>query len=189
MRRPRLTILGGPNGAGKTTLAKSSYADLLETDRFLNADEFAAELSSDAPGDKAVPAGRRLIELRRLWLDEGIDFIIESTLATKTLLRSVKFASANNYRITLIFLWVSDPDICIQRVANRVSQGGHYIPADIIKRRHARGLQLLPSFLAATDDADIIDANGPPKLIARRRADRWRVYDTGKVPPNLLNIV
>ena len=106
--------------------SRSSYAEFLETDRFLNADEFAAELSSDAPGDKAVPAGRRLIELRRLWLDEGIDFIIESTLATKTLLRSVKFASANNYRITLVFLWVSDTDICIQRVANRVSQGGHY---------------------------------------------------------------
>jgi len=189
VRRPRLTILGGPNGAGKTTLAKSSYADLLETDRFLNADEFAAELSSDAPGDKAVPAGRRLIELRRLWIDEGYDFILESTLATKTLLRSVGIASANNYRITLVFLLVSDPDICIQRVANRVSQGGHYIPADIIKRRHVRGLGLLPNYLAATDDADLFDANGQPELIARRRRNNWRLYDPEKVPSNLLSIV
>ncbi len=189
MRRPRLTILGGPNGAGKTTLAKSSYADLLETDRFLNADEFAAELSSDAPSDKAVPAGRRLIELRSLWLDEGFDFIIESTLATKTLLRSVHIASAKQYRITLVFLWVSDPDICIQRVANRVSQGGHYIPADVIKRRHARGLQLFPSYLAVADDADIIDANGPPKLVARRQKNQWRIYYPERIPPNLRSIV
>ncbi len=185
--RPRLTILGGPNGAGKTTLARSSYAYLLETDRFLNADAFAAELSSDAPSDKAVPAGRRLIELRKIWIDEGIDFIIESTLATKTLLRSVRIASAQNYRITLIFLWISDPDICIQRVADRVSQGGHYIPADVIKRRHARGLQLLPSYLAAADDADIIDANGSPKLIARRRADQWKIYDNKSLPHHLLS--
>jgi predicted ABC-type ATPase len=53
--RPRLTILGGPNGAGKTTLAKSSYVELLENDRFLNAAEFAADLAPDSPADRGVP--------------------------------------------------------------------------------------------------------------------------------------
>lgn len=182
MKSPRLTILGGPNGAGKTTLAESSYADLLETDRFLNADIFAAEAAPDAPSEEAFSAGRRLITLRRQWIASGLDFVIESTLATRTLLASARSAAIHNYRISLIYLWVSDPDICIQRVAERVNRGGHYIPTDVIKRRYTRSLQLLGRYIEIADDVDLFDASGIPELIARKRNNGWRRYGNVVLP-------
>ena len=118
MAAPRLTILGGPNGAGKTTLARANFVDLLEHRRFLNADDFAEAISPHDPGDSAVAAGRWLIRLRREWINQGIDFVIESTLATRTLLRDARRARAARYHVSLVFLWVSDPDICIQRVSD-----------------------------------------------------------------------
>jgi len=41
----------------------------------------------------------------------------------------------------LFFFWVPSPDFSIQRVANRVKLGGHYVDPETIRRRYARGLQ------------------------------------------------
>lgn len=186
MTVPRLTILGGPNGAGKTTLARLNFAALLESRRFLNADDFAENISPHGPSDVAFAAGRRLIRLRREWIDTGIDFVVETTLATRTLLRDAKRAAANGYHVSLVFLWVSDPDICIQRISDRVSLGGHYIPSDIVKRRYSTGLRYLPQYIAAARSVDIFNADGPPELRARRRHDRWTVR--GALPAVLADL-
>jgi predicted ABC-type ATPase len=176
MTRPQLTILGGPNGAGKTTLARSNFAELLKNRRFLNADDFAAEISPNDPGNEAVAAGRRLIGLRRKWIGQKIAFVIETTLATRTLLHDIQHAQAVGYHISLIFLWISDPDICIQRVSDRVSHGGHYIASEIIKRRHATGLRYLPQYVAAARSVDIFNADGLPELRSRFRGNAWAVH-------------
>ena len=174
MTRPQLTILGGPNGAGKTTLARSNFAELLKNRRFLNADDFAAEISPNDPGNEAVAAGRRLIGLRRKWIGQKIAFVIETTLATRTLLHDIQHAQAVGYHISLIFLWISDPDICIQRVSDRVSHGGHYIASEIIKRRHA------------TRSVDIFNADGLPELRSRFRGNAWAVH--GALPSVLAGL-
>ncbi len=186
MTAPKLTILGGPNGAGKTTLARRNFAELLKDRRFLNAADFAKELSSLNPSGATFAAGRQLIQLRRNWIDRRIDFVIETTLATLTLLRDVKRATANGYHISLVFLWVSDPDICIQRVSDRVSHGGHYIPSDIVTRRHATGLRYLPSYIAAARSVDIFNTDGEPKLRARYRRDIW--FIRGALPSVLAGL-
>jgi predicted ABC-type ATPase len=84
---------GGPNGAGKTTFARANLAELIDLNAFLNADEIARRIRPDDVAAVAVEAGRRMIRERRLRLGMGQSFCIETTLATKTLLRFVTEAS------------------------------------------------------------------------------------------------
>ena len=46
---------------------------------------------------------------------------------------------AAGYRVTLFFLSLPSPEMAISRVAERVRQGGHDVPEDIIRRRFFRG--------------------------------------------------
>ncbi len=62
------------------------------------------------------------------------------------------------YTLHLNFFGVSDVDICINRVYNRVLQGGHFVRPDIVKMRYEAGLKLLkyykdiPNRLILTDN-------------------------------------
>ena len=66
--------------------------------------------------------------------------------------------------MTLIFLRLPSVEVAVSRVAERVRQGGHDIPAPTIRRRFDAGLRNL-------------DALYKPLV------DEWRVFDTvGPVP-------
>jgi predicted ABC-type ATPase len=45
------------------------------------------------------------------------------------------------YWVTLIFLRVSSPEVAIGRVRQRVQEGGHDVPEDVIRRRFYAGWQ------------------------------------------------
>ena len=128
-------ILGGPNVAGKTTAAKVLLPQRLGVDGFLNADEIAREILPENVDAAALAAGRELILRMRKMVREGRDFAFETTCSGKSYIRLLKECREAGWRISLIYLWVPSPEYSIARVARRVSQGGHHIPEDVIRRR------------------------------------------------------
>lgn len=42
------------------------------------------------------------------------------------------------YEITLIYIFLENEDICVERVKDRVIKGGHDVPVEDIKRRYYR---------------------------------------------------
>jgi predicted ABC-type ATPase len=69
------------------------------------------------------------------------DFCIETTLATRSLLKTVKMAQDQGYFVTVVYLWLNNPEIAVRRVAARVEAGGHDVPPDVIRRRYYTGLE------------------------------------------------
>jgi predicted ABC-type ATPase len=63
----------------------------------------------------------------------------------------------------LIFVATDDPGINRARVANRVTHGGHDVPADRIEARYHRCLANLPAAIRAADDAQIFDNSRPER--------------------------
>ena len=53
----------------------------------------------------------------------------------------VKRAHELGYQVVLLFFWLSSPEMAIERVAKRVSEGGHNIPIETIIRRYWLCLQ------------------------------------------------
>ena len=134
-------IISGCNGAGKTTASYSRLPEMLECSEFVNSDEFAKGLSPFNPEKAAIKASRFVIMKIRHLISKQMDFAVETTLATRTLLKTVKMAQSNGYTVTLLYFWLNTPELAIQRVKARVEAGGHNIPEETIRRRYRVGIQ------------------------------------------------
>ena len=110
---------------------------------FVNADEIAKGLSPFNPESVAIEAGRLMLQRMDDLLSEGEDFAFETTLATRSYVKFVERAQAKGYFVTLLYFWLPTPEQAIERVATRVSEGGHNIPSDVIRRRYANGIKNL----------------------------------------------
>ncbi len=135
----KILIIAGPNGAGKTTFAEEFLPHEAGCPEFVNADLIAAGLSPFRPEHVAFAAGRVMLPRLRELVAAGESFAFETTLATRSYLTVIPCWPAAGYRVKLHFLQLPNPEFAMQRVARRVSQGGHNIPAATIRRRFHRG--------------------------------------------------
>ncbi len=135
-----LYIISGANGSGKTTFAKSfsSINDLY----FINADEIAKELDKDNITKYKIKAGKIFFSEFKNRLSLNISFVIETTLSGKYLINYIAKAKTLDYKVSLIYLFLENPNSNISRVKNRVLNGGHHIPKDDIIRRYYRSKNL-----------------------------------------------
>ena len=156
---PKLYIIAGCNGAGKTTASYTVLPEMLGCREFVNADEIAKGLSPFNPESVAIEAGRLMLQRMDDLLSEGEDFAFETTLATRSYVKFVERAQAKGYFVTLLNFWLPTPEQAIERVATRVSEGGHNIPSDVIRRRYANGIKNLTTLYTPICDYWIIYDN------------------------------
>ena len=138
---PRMYIISGCNGSGKTTASYTLLPELLDCSEFVNSDEFAKSLAPFHPETAYITASRYMLKKLRYLFARREDFCIETTLATRSLLKMVRTAQDQGYFVTVVYLWLNDPEIAVQRVAARVEAGGHDVPPDVIRRRYYTGLE------------------------------------------------
>ncbi len=159
---PTLYILSGCNGAGKTTASYTLLPEMLECRQWVNSDEFAKALSPFSPESVSVRASRMMLLKIRYLLERKEDFGIETTLATRSLLKTVKLAQAGGYRVVLLYMWLRSPDMAVKRVKARVAAGGHNIPEDTIRRRYYVGINYFFKDYAPICERWILADNSEP---------------------------
>jgi predicted ABC-type ATPase len=170
---PRLYIISGCNGAGKTTASYTMLPEMLDCSEFVNSDEFAKGLSPFQPEKASIQAGRYMIAKTRYLLKKRLDFGIETTLATRTILKTVKMAQAAGYTVTLLYFWLNSPELAVERVRARVAAGGHDIPEETIRRRYQVGIEYFFHYYAPICERWILADNSqiPFRVIAQGAKD------------------
>lgn len=165
---PRLYIISGCNGAGKTTASYSLLPEMLDCKEFVNSDEFAKSLSPFDPSQASIQASRYMLMKVRYLLKRNEDFAVETTLATRTLLKIVKAAQDAGYTVTLLYFWLNSPELAIARVKARVEAGGHNIPEETIRRRYNVGIDYFFNIYAPISERWILADNSqiPFRVIA-----------------------
>ena len=165
-----LYIISGCNGAGKTTASFTILPEILNCKEFVNADEIAKGLSPFQPEKVAFEAGRIMLHRINELLDSNTIFAFETTLATKSYKSKVKLAQEKGYKVILLFFWLQDVELAIERVKTRVTEGGHNIETAVIKRRYINGiLNLFNIYLPIADEVMIFDNSfGKPELLAEK---------------------
>ena len=143
-RRPIVVAIAGPNGAGKTTLFESHLK--LTGLRFLTADSFARELDVDA-----YEAAMLISALRTELVIQRESFIFETVFSDPVgdKLGFLKQAVESGYAVVLCFVGIAGPETSEQRVAMRVSQGGHDVPLEKLVQRFPRTLSNLAAAIRA----------------------------------------
>ena len=170
---PRLYIISGCNGAGKTTASYTMLPEMLECSEFVNSDEFAKGLSPFQPEKASIQASRYMLTKIRYLLKRQKDFAVETTLATRSLLKTVQLAQSAGYTVTLLYFWLNSPELAIERVQARVEAGGHNIPEETIRRRYQVGIDYFFHYYSPICERWILADNSqiPFRVIAEGSKD------------------
>lgn len=137
---PQVIIVAGPNGAGKSTIARHLVRDTFNIKKYVNADTIARGLAAFDPESVDREAGRIMLEWLHHLADRRDDFAFETTLAGRKDIRFIKNElRQQGYSTRLFFVWLRSPELAIERVKQRVAEGGHSISEDVIRRRYRRG--------------------------------------------------
>ena len=175
---PNLFIISGCNGAGKTTASMTVLPETLECHEFVNCDEIAKGLNPLNPDSAKVTAARLMLARIKKLISLDADFAIETTLATKSYHALVKHAQEKGYNIKLLYFWLQSPELALQRVAERVKNGGHNVEEHIIRRRYAAGIRnLFKLYLPVVDYFILIDNS----IMPREVISEGNIHDAVKV--------
>jgi predicted ABC-type ATPase len=178
-RRPIIVAVAGSNGAGKSTFYESH---LKRTGlRFINADVLARELKTDA-----YSAARQADAFRRDLVARGESFIFETVFSdpVEAKIAFLQEAIGRGYGIVVCFVALSSHEISVERVAMRVSQGGHDVPNEKLRSRFPRTLKNLELAIQRLPHVLIYD-NSDLSLPYReiiQFSNGCRVTESGSIP-------
>jgi len=164
----KIVIIAGPNGAGKTTFAREFLPNEANCPEFINADLIAAGLSPFKPEAAAARAGRLMLAEMDERVRQRRSFAFETTLSGQTYARRISKWLLLGYHVKLIFLSLPSVEMAVARVAARVSQGGHNVPEEVIRRRFKAGLRNFD-------------------MVYKALVDAWTLYDNSGSVPKLLD--
>jgi predicted ABC-type ATPase len=175
-------VIAGPNGAGKTTFAMEFLPRIAQCRIFVNADLIARGLSPLDADSAAIQAGRLFLEQLRFRAEQGESFAFETTLSGLAYASLFKELRDHAFEIHLYYLWIPTIDLALQRIRERVSRGGHNIPAETVRRRYFRGVKnLFSRYLAFTNYAAIFDNSSiEPKLVFECSPAEKHIIDSAK---------
>ena len=150
-------IISGCNGSGKTTASYTILPELLDCSggcvqiHGFSPQGYGAETAY-------IKASRYMLMKTQYLFARREDFCIETTLATRSLLKMVQRAQDQGYFVTVVYLWLASPEHAIRRVAARVGAGGHAVPEEVIRRRYYTGLQyFFQDYAPACDKWILVD--------------------------------
>lgn len=157
-KQPVCFIIAGPNGAGKTTFAQEFLPREAQCPLFVNTDLIAAGLSPFEPGAADIRAGRLVLEEIASHVRRRESFAFETTLSGRRYAAIIPEWQQIGYEVALIFLWLPKVEMAVERVRERVRQGGHDVPEQVIRRRYEAGWRNF-------------------NRVYKRLVDHWFLYD------------
>lgn len=132
-----ITVIAGVNGAGKSSIAGASLRQA--GGDYFNPDEVARTLMEEAAALSQAEANVRAWQMGYEHLlraiDERGDYTFETTLGGNTICQTLHDAIDQGEDVRLFFVGLASPELHIERVAARVSRGGHAIPEAKIRER------------------------------------------------------
>jgi predicted ABC-type ATPase len=160
---PVLHLIAGPNGVGKSTLYQYLLAPRYPALPFVN-------VQARAPADRQ----------RQELLHQGLSFVTETAFSHPSRVALVAQARTLGFEVVLYAMALDEPRRLLQRVSQRVREGGHAVPSHKVLERYARCLDNFRQSVFMADLALLIDAadahEGGPRLVASVVARQMQLH-------------
>lgn len=182
--RPPLWIVAGPNGAGKSTIVQAEPIQrVLANVTFFNPDSVAQTILRSVGFDSFREAPGELQRDASLWAANFVEAVVEDfvrradPVGVETVLSTVKYQplvervlAASGF-FGFIYIALRSPDLAVERIQQRVREGGHSVPVDKVRSRWSRSLTNFPWFVSRASQFFVFDNSDSnphtaPKLIA-----------------------
>ena len=151
----QIWLLAGGNGAGKSTFYRLFLAP--RGIKLLNADLIAKEINPENPEKVSYEAANLVGRLLEDLLDQGISFCYETVFSHGSKIDFVAKAKAQGYKIILVYIHLEIPELNEARVQQRVTEGGHDVPADKIHNRIPRTMKHISTILPLVNEARLLN--------------------------------
>ena len=189
-----MVMIAGPNGAGKTTLWRKMILPMLEGSLdaiYINADEIERELNpkvincKDAPQTVETAQQAQSEATRRRELLLTADPASQSHFVFETVfsdpyghkLAELQRGVTAGYYVVMLFVGLTDVALAEARVKQRVSVGGHDVPATVQHDRFPRvfanarsAVDTVPLACFFDNSRDLADGNGSHRPVALFKA-------------------
>jgi predicted ABC-type ATPase len=179
----QLWVLTGGNGAGKTTFYNLFLAP--KGIKLLNADIIASAISPENPENVGYEAASVAEQIREELLQQGISFCFETVFSHVSKIDFVAKARALGYEIILVYIHLDASELNEARVYQRVTEGGHNVPANKIHSRIPRTMKHIGTVLPLANEARLLDnsyRDKPFQQLASVKLGR-RVWINDPLPP------
>ena len=168
---PVLTVFAGPNGSGKSSLIRQ--VEFEGRENLLEADAIARRIKPELPQRAGISAGREVLRRTAVYIRSSESFAIETTLAGSWTNSAIAEALERSFFTRLFYICLDNPERSIQRVRERVAQGGHDVPDSDIRRRYARSLANARPVLRIVHQGLVFDNSGAePRPVFEMRKGR-----------------
>ncbi|RUU91427.1 MAG: hypothetical protein E5Y74_12070 [Mesorhizobium sp.] len=175
--KPVFLVVAGPNGSGKTTFAgKNSVGTRIDPDAI------AKQIRLKAPESTGMTVGRAARQMIKEHIEQGKSFTVETTFSGQQAMRDMEAARAAGFIVKMEFIGIGSAALSAARVADRVLEGGHSIPAEDIARRFDKVMDNLARVSPLVDELIIRD-NGSRnfRLIARVKNGQI-IHQANRIP-------
>ena len=163
---------------------------------FVNAD-LIAQAEFPLEPEKASYEAAKIAEKRRYELiSQGLSFCFETVFSHVSKIDFIADCKAQGYEVNFVYIHLDNNTLNQARVFQRVSQGGHNVPANKIISRIPRTIENVIKTLPLVDDAMIFNNSSAEKhfeLVARIKGQRlthtlpslpdWAVHIVGAYLP------
>lgn len=150
----RLLIVAGPNGSGKSSIVIQTDIAKKYGENIINPDNYARNIT-DIEDDHAryIFAMEQCQLLRENLLEAGVAFGFETVASTQSKIDFAKKAKDKGYHIEVLFVSTKSPELCYERIQERVRRGGHDVQRSKVFERYERTMAYLKEYI---DLADVI---------------------------------
>lgn len=157
-------LVCGINGAGKSTYIQSALIPHLQQGNhdflYINADDWQKEQFGsfqNATDTHAKAAQTWANEQREKCLDEGKSFVTETVFSHPSKLELIADAQKQDFYVSVFHIHLDSADKAINRIDNRVKEGGHAVAEDKVRARYDRLLDIVSKAAEKADHAVLID--------------------------------
>jgi predicted ABC-type ATPase len=160
--KPVFVLLAGPNGSGKSTFREKRLIQLGLS--CIDPDEVALDMYGHqalSPTEARATTIEASEQIRTHFSRQEsvcLETVFSDTKGHKKAL--IEEACASGYYTIMFFIGVDSPEVSIARVAQRVADGGHDIPDELITERFPRAFANAKSMLPIVDIALLFDNTG-----------------------------
>lgn len=155
MKAKQIWLLVGGNGAGKTTFYQTQLQALGLP--FVNADILAKDLYPDSPEEHSYDAAIIAAHLRKSLLEQGSSFCFETVFSHVSKIDFIAEAKILGYEIVLVFIHLGNTSLNQSRIAQRIVDGGHFVPPEKVETRISRMLENIKKAIPLCDSVYIMD--------------------------------